>query len=228
MTESDWLSSIDPSAMLSFLRDKGPFSSRKYGLFALACCRRLWHLLTDERSRLMVEVAERAVDGFAGEEDTDAVRQAVADAATARRAPDEDPASTQMYVHAARAVAVAGSPRGANVVSALAVVAACSRATQYPLSELDLGVEHTVYCDILRDIFGNPFSPPLFTSGWRTEAVVSLARGVYEKKAFDRMSVLADALEDAGCDDEGVLEHCRGPNAHIRGCWVVDEVLGKS
>ncbi|MFO0796468.1 MAG: hypothetical protein U0804_03265 [Gemmataceae bacterium] len=81
---------------------------------------------------------------------------------------------------------------------------------------------------LLRDIVGNPFRPVAFDPAWRTEAVVGLARGAYEDRAFDRLPVLADALEDAGCADAAVLAHCRGPGPHVRGCWVVDLVLGKT
>jgi hypothetical protein len=62
---------------------------------------------------------------------------------------------------------------------------------------------------------------------WRTSDTLGLARGIYEERAFDRMPLLADALMDAGCDDEQVLSHCRSEGPHVRGCWVVDLVLGK-
>jgi hypothetical protein len=82
-------------------------------------------------------------------------------------------------------------------------------------------------CGVLRDVVGNPFCPVTTDPSWCTSTVVSLARGIYEG-AFDRMPLLMDALMDAGCADEAVLDHCRGPNDHVRGCWVVDLVLGKS
>ncbi|MBN9517038.1 hypothetical protein J0H58_00740 [bacterium] len=66
-----------------------------------------------------------------------------------------------------------------------------------------------------------------FNPSWRTEAVVGLARGMYESRDFAPMPVLADALEDAGCDQPDILAHCRGDRPHVRGCWVVDLVLGK-
>jgi hypothetical protein len=80
---------------------------------------------------------------------------------------------------------------------------------------------------VLRDIAGNPFVPVVFDVCWRTEAVVGLARGMYESRDFGPLPVLADALEDAGCADPSVLAHCRGGGPHVRGCWVVDLVLGK-
>jgi hypothetical protein len=82
--------------------------------------------------------------------------------------------------------------------------------------------------DYCRDVFGpNPFALPTFAAAWRTTDVLGLARGIDAERAFDRMPILADALQDAGCDDQRILDHCRGPSPHVRGCWVVDLVLGK-
>jgi hypothetical protein len=90
-----------------------------------------------------------------------------------------------------------------------------------------LGIEQRNQANLLRDIFGNPFRPATFDPAWRTPTVVALARGMYESRDFGAMPILADALQDAGCDNEEVLSHCRGPGPHVRGCWVVDLVLGK-
>ena len=80
----------------------------------------------------------------------------------------------------------------------------------------------------LRDIFGNPFRPVAFSPEWRTSTAVALAGQMYESRDFGAMPILADALQDAGCDSEDMLSHCRDENAtHVRGCWVVDLVLGK-
>jgi hypothetical protein len=81
---------------------------------------------------------------------------------------------------------------------------------------------------ILRDIFGIPFRPVTANPTWLTSTVVTLARGIYDDRAFDRLPILADALMDAGCDDADVLGHCRGGGVHVRGCWVVDLLLGKT
>jgi hypothetical protein len=80
----------------------------------------------------------------------------------------------------------------------------------------------------LREVVGNPFKEPRFEPAWRTEAAVGIARGIFAERAFDRLPVLADALEDAGCADPDVLAHCRGPGPHALCCWVVDGLLGKS
>jgi hypothetical protein len=84
---------------------------------------------------------------------------------------------------------------------------------------------------LLRDIFGNPFRPvpadPNWLS-WNDGTIPELAQAVYDDRAFDRLPVLADALEEAGCVNADMLAHCRGPGPHVRGCWVVDLLLGKS
>src|SRR5207244_889434 len=80
---------------------------------------------------------------------------------------------------------------------------------------------------LCRCIFGNPFRPVTVNPEWLTSTVIELARGIYDERAFDRLPILGDALQDAGCDNEDVLNHCRGDGPHARGCWVVDLVLGK-
>ena len=89
------------------------------------------------------------------------------------------------------------------------------------------GTACLVIAQRIRDIFGNPFCPVAFDPRWRTSDVVGLARAIYEDKAFERMPILADALMDAGCEEEQVISHCRGDGPHVRACWVVDLVLGK-
>ena len=87
---------------------------------------------------------------------------------------------------------------------------------------------------VLREIVGNAFTPPRFEPAWRTGDVVALAKGIFEDRAFDRMPILADALLDADCDEESILRHCRGTELgvkeqpqHIRGCWVIELILGR-
>jgi hypothetical protein len=81
-------------------------------------------------------------------------------------------------------------------------------------------------------VFGNPFRPSSLLPGpvltWNDGTVRRIAEGIYQARAFGRLPILADALLDAGCDDEAILAHCREPGPHVRGCWVVDLILGKS
>ena len=82
-------------------------------------------------------------------------------------------------------------------------------------------------CTEFRDIAGNPFRRVVWQPEWNSETAVALARGIEAERAFDRMPILADALEEAGCDSQQVLQHCRNETVHVRGCWVVDSVLGR-
>ncbi len=82
--------------------------------------------------------------------------------------------------------------------------------------------------NLIRDIVGNPFRPVKFDAVWRTSTAVALAAQMYDSREFSAMPILADALQDAGCDNDDILNHCRDATAaHVRGCWVVDLVLGK-
>ncbi len=81
---------------------------------------------------------------------------------------------------------------------------------------------------LVLDVYGNPFRPVTFAPEWRTSTAVAIARQMYKTHDFSAMPILADALQDAGCDSADVLDHCRDPKGvHVRGCWVVDSVLGK-
>jgi hypothetical protein len=87
--------------------------------------------------------------------------------------------------------------------------------------------QEELHMRLLRDILGNPFRSISFEKSWRSPTATALATGIYQDKAFDRLPILADALEEAGCDDADVLNHCRGPGPHARGCWVIDMLLGR-
>ena len=223
MTESEWATATDPFPMLTFLEARGPVSRRKLRLFALAACRRWWHLLTDPRSRAAVEVAEHHIDGLADEATWDRAGLEARRAVTDAEGPGEMLPGMRWKAAWAAWIACAppGRPSPADHRTFVSVTASA------PGSGLDPAEEPVAHAAALRDLFGNPFKPVAFDPGWRTEAVVALARGIYEERAFERMPVLGDALEDAGCGDKEVLEHCRGQNVHVRGCWVVDAVLGK-
>jgi hypothetical protein len=97
------------------------------------------------------------------------------------------------------------------------------------LTRTTVSLDTGVVCEIARDIFGNPFRPVAFDPAWRTDTAVALAKQMYESRDFSATPILADALQDAGCENEDVLSHCRDANGvHVRGCWVVDLILGKS
>jgi len=110
------------------------------------------------------------------------------------------------------------------------VAARCARAVHLFLGGTEDNVgdtdEEAAQCDLIRDVVQHPELAATVAPEWKTETVVSLARGIYDQRAFDRMPILADALEEAGCDDPTILRHCRADVPHVRGCWVVDQVLG--
>jgi hypothetical protein len=86
----------------------------------------------------------------------------------------------------------------------------------------------SLFVNLLHDIFGNPFRPVTLDPRWLSSTVIDVARTIYDERVFERMPILADALMDAGCDSEQILNHCHGPGPHVRGCWVVDLILSKN
>ena len=87
--------------------------------------------------------------------------------------------------------------------------------------------ERSYQCELLRDIFGNPFRLVIVDSSWLTSTVIAIAQTIYDEGRFEAMPILADALENVGCANDDILEHCRSGGEHVRGCWAVDLVLGK-
>ncbi|MDB5310208.1 MAG: hypothetical protein JWO38_4410 [Gemmataceae bacterium] len=220
MTDGEWLAATEPAPMLEYLRGKA--SDRKLRLFAVACCRRIWHLLRHDWSKEAVDVAEMNEDGLVDalvvEGRADQAEQAIGRVAL-RSQVDE-------YAATAAAWAVAFDPdRRCRAFEPAAVAAGMAAGP----GDWTLGRdrEFTRQCGVLRCLFGNPFRPVVLARSWLTPTVVSLAEVIYEGRAFDRLPILADALQDAGCDNEDVLGHCRGPGPHARGCFVVDLLLGK-
>jgi hypothetical protein len=91
-------------------------------------------------------------------------------------------------------------------------------------------VERATQSHLLRCIIGNPFRPVAVNADWLTwnnGTVAKLAQNIYDDRAFDLLPILADALEEAGCTNQDILDHCRSGGEHVRGCWVVDALLGK-
>jgi len=216
--------------MLTVLRGRG--TDRKFRLFACACCRRIWHLLDpaisgsvlDIHPRTLVEVAEQCADDRADPAELDACRYGsgtfngwhpAGQACLAARLAVPDDASVAAPSAAKHAVQAASGrvPEDPDEVP--------------PNDSVSEAAEFAAQAGLVRDIFGNPFRHAAFDPGWRTEAAVGLARGMYASRNFGPMPVLADALADAGCPDPNVLAHCRSGGSHVRGCWVVDLVLGK-
>jgi hypothetical protein len=97
----------------------------------------------------------------------------------------------------------------------------------HPVAQKFLATQDKDEIALMREIFGNPFRPVALDPAWLTANVTGLARGIYDDRRFEDMAILADALEDAGCTNRDILNHCRESGPHVRGCWAVDLVLGK-
>jgi hypothetical protein len=218
MTEAEWVASSDPYRMLRPCRRVIRSHPRKGRLFAVACCRRIWHLLADPRSRAAVEAAAQYAEGLVTEDQLRAAAEAARAAhADAFRAKGKVGACTEW---AAQFAASFDAWFAASRASNFAYVAAGDG--------LQPGPEHTAQAHLLRCIFGPlPFRPAVAAHRWLNANVIALARLIYQEGAFDHLSVLADALEEAGCTDAGLLGHLRGSGPHARGCWPVDLLLSQ-
>jgi hypothetical protein len=224
MTESEWLASTDVREMTKHLHavnaDSTPGALRKECLFGVASCERVRHLLAGEPSRDALDaLAGHAEDPFAVtvEEEERVCELAWAGHADTPR-DERDPTRVAAW-------GVINVSQGLHWLAAVRAAEAMALAAGEPG---DPPPQRTaVFATLFRCIFGNPFRPVAAARSWLTPTVVSLAEAIYADRAFDRLPVLADALEEAGCGDDEILNHCRGGGVHVRGCWVVDLVLGK-
>jgi len=231
--ESRWSSCGDPDWMLDALLTanqgwkallagwtgwlRGKPLDRQQQLYACACCRRIWHLLKDDRSRHAVEVGERLADGLTSARELRRARQG-AKAAAAQLEKSDQPGLWAAGAAVAAATCQTWAPR----------VAGWSAVAARHHEEWQADAERQAQCDLLRDIFGNPFCPTL-TNPLQLKRddgrVLTLARGIYDHRRFREMPILAELLERAGCVDSEILAHCRSSGNHTRGCWVLDRLL---
>jgi hypothetical protein len=239
MDEAAWRGCTDPQQQLRFLDGKA--SNRKLRMFMNACCRSFEHLLVGERSRRFLEASEQFVEGAVSAEE-------LGDAALAARECSSEEFSHQVGGILEYAAELVLQPafdgpwsclllaiRAAHLVARAAVFGVGApeeySAETRALVDKSRIAELAAQCDLIREIMGNPFQiasvDPIWLE-WNSAAVQKLAQSIYEERDFDPLPVLADALEEAGCTDPAILAHCRKPGEHVRGCWVVDLLLGKS
>src|SRR5262245_949722 len=211
MTNEEWQSSADPDVLLDAARAAKRLNARKARLFACGCFWLVWDRITRDDIRTAVEMSEARADRRISQQELEQYRY-----------PMTDPGDNVMSWLAAMVQSLVISNLNPSYV-------ACSVRTS---TENDVyrharrGIPCRPQADLVREIVGNTTRPVAFDRRWRSADAVELARTIYEDRAFDRMPVLADALMDAGCADEQVLGHCRGEGPHVRGCWVVDHILG--
>lgn len=247
MTEADWLAATDVPTLLRWAVPRG--TRRQLRPYLCGGCRANWHLLYHPTCRDAVETAERRAEGLASDNDLFVARfgaEAVAFGNDFREEwLQQYPERRNKAVQ--RLIAFGALPhtfywgdewRVDDAVEerllAMATLteAACSAGADPTgfaerwwlpyLERADWPGRWIVDC-----VYGNPFRPQGIAPDWQTPTVLALAEGVYADRGHDRLLVLADALEDAGCDDPTLLAHCRGGGPHVRGCWAIDRLLDK-
>ncbi len=243
MTEAEWLACAEPKPMLEFLG--GRMSDRKFRLFAVGCCRPFWPLLTQQCSRDAFLVAERFADGDADRQELGVARRAMqAGFRNKHREEIRKGALTETgdpHQADARAGAWAGPwDTAKDLLRAkaqdAAFLASWAAIVTWTFSALkDRPTIKAAECGrqavLLRDLVDNPFRQSAPINGacleWNDGAVRKVAQTIYAEHAFAYLPILADALEEAGCDNADILAHCRSGSEHVRGCWVVDLLLNK-
>jgi hypothetical protein len=233
MTPDQWFAATEPGALIQKVapvwphaleqrRTLDPILVRRMMLFGCASARMIWDFLpTDSRSSLLVK--ERFADGKATESDL-----------RASRIHHVIPAITVKH-HAMNAV---GEPSGGSQSAAMALATlAAGPSPLGPAFKIEkwhatwnraYDEARATQAHFLRDIFPPLEYTPQFDSAWLTSTVVALAKQMDETGDFSIVPILADALQDSGCNDETLLQCCRvAGNVHVRGNWVVDLVLGR-
>jgi hypothetical protein len=222
VSSDEWLTASSPLPLLVILGPRA--SERKLRLYGCACVRRVCHRAHEEAIRRAAEVGERLADGLADEEECRLARLALVDAG-------EEARRTDIY-----GKGLVYWTAGWVVGRWMAEEAARALAQEWVWQKAGWSGEAEARASLLRDLFSDPTRPVSFDRAWRAwgeGTVARLARAAYEERLLpggglcpDRLAVLADALEDAGCGDGALLGHLRGPGPHVRGCWPVDLCLG--
>lgn len=241
MTEAEWLTCNEPSPMLAFMRRR--LSQRKLRLFAVACCRRVWEGVTPY-ARLAVEVAERFADGLADGKERAVARARVGKDANAAGCWNgamgcgwfaADHSAWKAATGAARDASGARPPAAwLEALKYRRPSRALQRASRAGWAEVDR-IEGIAQSQFLRDMI--PFHRVDIDAAvlsWNSNTAVRLAQAAYDERFLPDgildttlLAILADALEEAGCSDRIILGHLRNRGTHVRGCWVVDLILGK-
>jgi hypothetical protein len=202
MSEEAWLNAEKAEELLRLLPNS--FSRRKLRHFVCECVRRELHPSLGIEAASILAFAEQIADDEANVDGDDWV-------------------VTHQELYDRRGTDFAGGKAGLLLLTVGEDIWDEAHWTLEYVNEAHLDFATSLF----REVFGNPFRPIDFAS-WRTDTAVTLARQMYESRDFGAMPILADALQDAGCDNPEVLNHCRDANqTHVRGCWVVDGVLGK-
>jgi hypothetical protein len=242
MTESDWLATDNPFRLFQHARSR--LSARKLQLLACGCCRLLDQTLSEGQADALAAV-ERHADGLADGDALLRAKEFFLTALTALMVPTPTgvvPPPTAEAATAEALVAVVSVPIDTGLRRVHELVAAAVARTSGAAARAAVKGLRRRTCEVYHEIVGNPFrerpvAGPEWSADGRTvpwwmlrvsETARAIALGVQADQAYDRLPVLADALEDDGCTDADLLAHLRFGTRHLRGCWALDLVLGKS
>jgi hypothetical protein len=226
--EGEWNTSDDPQRMLDVVL--GNASDRKLRLYSIACVKRVVQQGSAEwwfdDAVALLHTFERSVHGNVDEVAYRELGELMWELHYDVLGSAEEELS---FGYLAFMSAMVNPPIGSATRASLnANIALSPPFPQRPERYEAAGTEEAKHqAHLLRCIFGNPFTPTTFDSRWLTSTVKDLARTADEGELFDRLPILADALQDAGCENEAILRHCREDAVHARGCWVLDAILGK-
>ena len=209
-----WLTQTEPSDLLELIEPRG--CGRKWWLLVAACLHGIEHKMPGPAALSALWLIEKCAEGCPHYAQMGAAVNEIVTELSGGHPPAE-----RFAGHAALWAVRNG---GLGALYRLTVTVAANTASALHGGKHD----YTEVVRWLRDIFGDPFRPISFSPEWRPGTAMSLAAQMYESRDFSAMPILADALQDAGCNDADILSHCRDtPLSHVRGCWVVDLVLGK-
>jgi hypothetical protein len=227
-----WLERAAPSELGVFLGKTA--SPRKGALFMSHLCRCFPEVFVDPRSLAALEAVDRYEPGEADLEAYQAALHA-AEVASDEAREEYNRCARQHWDASWLTASAAAAARIANEVALQGYyhsVLSDLRHAVLGRAGAGGGPRKNPVAPVMRPVFlehfGDVRRPVAVDPAWLTSTVVSLAEGIYAERAFDRLPILADALQDAGCEVADMLEHCRGPGPHVRGCWVVDLLLGKT
>ncbi|VTR94036.1 Uncharacterized protein OS=Sorangium cellulosum (strain So ce56) GN=sce5710 PE=4 SV=1 [Gemmata massiliana] len=202
--------------LLGLIMESPRRSERKMRLLAVACSRQWADVWPTARLGALIDAAEQVADGTISDEEVVRLTMEASRLNQEFRAYESDDLGAVSVRSAGRTLSAHG--RWAALAQDVTLPDRFdARSGSYQLAAALFA----------RCIFRNPFRPVTFSPFWRSSTAVALASQMYESRDFGAMPILADALQDAGCDSADVLGHCRSPGPHVRGCWVVDLVLAK-
>jgi hypothetical protein len=240
VTETEWLAATDLSPLIQCLfRKLDHVSGRKMRLFGCACCRQIWPMLVEDRSRKAVELAEAFADALVSRKELAAIRADAFAAAGHIQRACAGPGLAMAARAAAQTTVANGAEAGRSASNSAAQAVASAKCygeggpERQPLEVWyrEIAREHRRQVSPFRDVFGNPFRPVQVDPAWTArghEAVQKLARRIAEEASLTDLPVLADVLDAAGCTAAALVDHCRRPGKHVRGCWVLDLVLERT